>query len=81
MCQQHGSKLVVTGWAPCHTPQQGTDPCHQLQLTEFARQWALEVQLLGTQCKLTKELLQGHGFAISHGSFKDETGAAAWIIK
>jgi len=33
------------------------------------------------QQELSKELSQGQGFAVSNGSFKEETSAAAWIIE
>jgi len=57
----HSSKLIITSWAPCIIPQQGVDPCQQLQNAEFSRQWALDVHLSGAQHELIKELSQGYG--------------------
>jgi len=47
----------------------------------FTKQWKLEVNLKGAQRAMQAALSKGEGFAVSNGSFKDEVGAAAWIIE
>jgi len=75
------TKIILTGRGRCDTITQGIDPCQRMRTMEFAQQWALETHLTGAQRKLQEALLQGHGYAVSDGSFKDRNGAAAWIIK
>jgi len=43
--------------------------------------WKLQLALTGSQKQLMGALSGGLGFAVSDGSYKDEAGAAAWIIK
>jgi len=47
----------------------------------FAKQWKLEVKLKGAQQAMQEALSKGKGFAISDELFKEEAGAAAWIIE
>jgi len=47
----------------------------------FATMWNLKLQMKGKLGLLSQEIAECKGFAISNGSFKDDDGAAAWIIK
>jgi len=48
---------------------------------EFSREWVLDLNLTRGQHKPQEALSKGNGFVMSNGSFKDEMGAAAWIIE
>jgi len=78
---RHGQKLCLTGYDACDVVPTNQDFCQQLRSTEFSRQWGLSVQQSGGQKTLLHALSHGHGYAVSDGSYKDERGAAAWIIE
>jgi len=71
----------MTGCNPCEQPTTSSDPCHQIRIDPFLALWKLEVKLTGAQWKFQAALSHGEGFTVSNGSFKDEKGAAAWIIE
>ncbi len=76
-----GQKLVLTGSSPCETPSHGIDPCHQIRTDPFAITWKLNLTLVGSQRTMMNGLQAGLGYAVSDGSYKDDAGAAAWIIE
>jgi len=69
------------GSSPFEQIPQGIDPCQQLRNTIITEHWALEITLIGTQQHMQEALLDSHSFAVSDGSFKEETGAVVWIIE
>jgi len=74
-------KLVLTGSCKCELPQPGHDPCYQAQISELVTPLQLQLTLTGSQRQLMGALSGSLGFAVSNGSYKDEAGVAAWIIK
>jgi len=76
-----GQKLLLTGFHTCKQPPTSIDLCHQLWGVTFSRQWNLQVQLEGSQREFLNKLSDGQGYAVSNGSFKEESGAAAWLIE
>jgi len=76
-----GQKFLLTGYKECDRSPLGVDPCHQLRSSNFSQQWKLRVQLEGSQREFLHQLSEGLGYAISDGSFKAESGAAAWLIE
>jgi len=76
-----GQKLILTGFNTCEQVPIGVDLCQQLCGAVFARQWNLVVHLEGIQWEFQETLSQGASYAVSDRSFKDKSGAAAWIIE
>jgi len=54
----HGTKIILTGQGLCNPITQGIDPCQQMWMTDLARQWELELHLMG-HCK--KNFCKGMG--------------------
>ncbi len=52
-----------------------------MRLAEFSLQWGLSIQLVGAQAAVWSTLSAGKGYAVSDGLYKNNTGAAAWIIE
>jgi len=52
-----------------------------MRTTEFSQQWGLTLKLIGSQAGLQAALSDGDGFVVCDGSYKDNTGAAAWIME
>jgi len=52
-----------------------------MRFTDFSLQWGLSLQLVGAQATLWAALSAGNGYAVSNGSYKANTGVAAWIIE
>jgi len=48
---------------------------------QFAIDWEVNFHIIGNWEELTREVIQGRGYAVSNGSFKTHQGAAAWIIE
>jgi len=78
---RHGQKLCLTRYDACEEALTNQDFCQWLRSVEFSLQWGLSVQQTGGQQTLLQTLSQGQGYAVSDGSYKDEMGAAAWIIE
>ncbi len=76
-----GARLIMTGYQSCEQTERITDLCQAERITPFSLQWGLQLKLDGPQKVLLKALSEGHGYAVSDGSYKDESGAAAWIIE
>ncbi len=76
-----GQRLLLTGYQSCEQAQAGIDQCQQLRENTFSRQWNLKVWLEGSQRAFIDRLSSGQGYAVCDGSFKDKSGAAAWIIE
>jgi len=72
---------MLTGSKECDQSPTGIDPCHQLRSAPFLFLFQLQVQLKGSQQALLNQLSEGLGYAVSNGSFKVESGAAAWLIE
>jgi len=52
-----------------------------MRLAEFSSQWGLSIQLVGAQAAIRSALSAGKGYAVSNSLYKNNTGAAAWIIE
>jgi len=76
-----GQKILLTGCSVCKQSPQGVDPCQQLHEMTISQQWELNILLTSPQWTMTVALLEGNGYAVSDGLFKEDTGAAAWIIE
>jgi len=76
-----GARLIMTGCQPCEQTERITDLCQAERTTAFSLQWRLQLHLGGPQKALLKALSKGHGYVVSDGSYKDDSGAAAWIIE
>jgi len=77
----HGQQVWLMGSSAIEQIPCSIDLCQQLRNTVFAKHWALEITLLGAQWHMQDDLSAGLGLAVSDGSFKEATRAAAWIIK
>ena len=78
---RRGTSILLTGSAACEPINQNYDFCQALRSSEFSLQWGLSIQLVGAQATVRSALSAGQGYAVSDGSFKNDTGAAAWIIE
>jgi len=52
-----------------------------MRSTDFSLKWGLSIQLVGAQAAVWSALSARQGYAVSDGSYKNNTGAAAWIIE
>jgi len=77
----HGQKILLTGYDSCEQVDCNQDFCQVMLTTDFSTQWGLTLKLVGMQSTLQDALLSGKGCAVSNRLYKDETGAAAWIIE
>jgi len=48
---------------------------------QFVKDWEVSFHIIGNWADLLSMITQGHGFAVSDGTFKSQQGAAAWIIE
>jgi len=78
---RRGSTILLTGSAKCAQSNTNQDFCQAMRATEFSQQWGLTLNLTGSQTGLLAALSAGEGFAVCDGSYKDNTGAAAWIME
>jgi len=76
-----GQKILLTGSSPCARNNKNRDFSQKQRSTEFFQQWGTTVHLQGSQAALLDALTHGHGYAVSHGSYKDDRGSVAWIIE
>jgi len=53
----------------------------QLQHRVLATEWQLQLQVQGHLWDLKQELKESYGYAVSDGSYQDQSGAVAWIIE
>jgi len=77
----HDQTLSFSGHAECKAMNTNMDFCQKLRSFKFALQWGLSINQQGSQSALNSVISSGLGYAVSDGSFKDERGSAAWIIK
>jgi len=77
-----GNIITLTGHGPIslHEPNQSKGLTALKQLP-FAVMWHLKTQVISKLGLLCQDIANGKGFAVSNGSFKDNKGAAAWIIE
>jgi len=47
----------------------------------FVSDWEVNYHIIGNWEDLSNDILTGHGYAVSNGSFKPNQGSAAWIIE
>jgi len=66
------------GLMPSTPDKSGIDHFSSLQ---FVKDWEVNFHIIGNCDDLLSAITQGHGFAVSDGSFKSQQGATAWIIE
>jgi len=78
----HGNRIALQGSSPI-LPQvrKAGDEIQRCQQSSFAQEWKLELTHTGAITSLRLDLWNGHGYAVSDGSYKSGNGAAAWIIE
>jgi len=69
--------IMMTGAAGFEEKQEETINKEQ----EFEEQWWIEEMNMGNTEQLKLAIAQGSAIAVSNGSFKEQTGAAAWTIE
>jgi len=78
----HGDRIALQGSSPVLPPARETgDELQWCRQSLFAQEWKLELTQTGALTSLRLDLRNGHGYAVSDGSYKSGNGAAAWIIE
>jgi len=78
---RQGQKLSLTGYNERKAINTNLDLCQKLCSSKFALQWGISISQMRGQYALISALSRSLGYAMSDGSFKDEKGSKAWIIK
>ncbi len=75
------NQLLLVGYAPfteAVNPLVGLD---SLLNSQLAKDWQLKIMTIGKLTELKEAVRQGDRFIVSDGSYRNEAGAAAWIIE
>jgi len=73
--------LTLTGHGPIRPPSPLQSGPLAFSSLRFVSDWAVNYHIIGSWNDLSHDILTGHGFAVSNGSFKPNQGSAAWIIE
>jgi len=73
--------VALTGSGHIATPATMETGIKALQQLTFANEWIWILTIIGNLSNLLEDIREGHGYAVSNGSYQEGRGAAAWIIE
>jgi len=78
LVHKQGELVTITGRGPIQTgtAEEDTNP-----LTFCWQRWHCHVNTEGSVAQVIQALSNGTAVAVSNGSFRDQSGVAAWTIK
>jgi len=76
-----GSHILLAGFDMTREEPQHYQGLDHLRHSQMAWDWQLQLQTVGSLSLLKTDILNGHGYIVSDGSYHNEAGAAAWIIE
>jgi len=75
---KHGSMTTITGYGPI---QRDATEVELNPMEPLWTWWQCQLTVEGTMAQLIQAFYSGKAVAVSNGSFKDQAGVAAWMIK
>jgi len=77
----HGSRILLAGYDTIIASPNTYSGLDALRHSSFAHDWNLRLTTVGSLRNLITDIQNGHGYVVSDGSYRNDAGAAAWIIE
>jgi len=71
----------MTGHGPIRPSSPMPPGLQSFSALRFVSDWEVTYHIIGNWEELSRDILDGRGYAVSDGSFKTNQGSAAWIIE